>query len=88
MLNGNMGEKVPGNLTKIHNDLEKLWSIVSEQPNISKGNKAAIKSLYSELVRSVADSGTSQSQVLFNMPGREDMMRFIYREGQTLVQWH
>eukprot|EP01117_Protostelium_nocturnum_P000846 TRINITY_DN1109_c0_g1_i4.p1 TRINITY_DN1109_c0_g1~~TRINITY_DN1109_c0_g1_i4.p1 ORF type:complete len:3931 (+),score=1672.78 TRINITY_DN1109_c0_g1_i4:607-12399(+) len=41
------------NLEKINSDLNKLWKLVSQQPQISRGNKSAIKSLYGEVVKSL-----------------------------------
>ncbi len=41
------------NLDKVQSDISKLWRLVNSQPSISKGQKAAIKSLYGDVIRSL-----------------------------------
>lgn len=44
------------NLDKVQSDVAKLWRLVNNQPGISKSQKAAIKSLYGDVVRSLGRS--------------------------------
>lgn len=44
------------NLDKVQSDVAKLWRLVNNQPSISKSQKAAIKSLYRDVVRSLGRS--------------------------------
>lgn len=44
------------NLDKVQSDVSKLWKLVNDQPSISSGQKAAIKSLYGEVLRSLGHS--------------------------------
>ncbi|WVQ81977.1 hypothetical protein IAT38_004104 [Cryptococcus sp. DSM 104549] len=48
------GEVEPAvNLDKVQSDIEKLWELVNSQPAITPAQKAAIKSMYSEVVKSL-----------------------------------
>lgn len=50
------------NLDKVQADVEKLWRLVNSQPAISKSQKAAIKSMYGEVVRSLGRSAEPRSR--------------------------
>jgi fatty acid synthase subunit alpha len=50
------------NLDKVQTDVAKLWRLVNNQPSISKNQKAAIKSLYGEVVRSLGRSAEPSSR--------------------------
>ncbi|KAL1413365.1 fatty acid synthase alpha subunit Lsd1 [Vanrija albida] len=41
------------NLEKVQTDIEKLWELVNAQPSITPAQKAAIRSMYSEVVKSL-----------------------------------
>ena len=46
------------NLDKVSSDIEKLWELVNSQPTITPAQKAAIKSMYGEVIKSLGSSGT------------------------------
>ncbi|ODN92793.1 hypothetical protein L198_05588 [Cryptococcus wingfieldii CBS 7118] len=51
------GEVEPAvNLDKVQSDIEKLWELVNSQPSITPAQKSAIKSMYSEVVKSLGHS--------------------------------
>ncbi|RXK40210.1 hypothetical protein M231_02484 [Tremella mesenterica] len=43
------------NLDKVQSDIEKLWELVNSQPSITPAQKSAIKSMYSEVVKSLGN---------------------------------
>lgn len=45
--------EVAHNLEKAQSDIDKLWELVNAQPSITPAQKAAIKSMYSEVVKSL-----------------------------------
>ncbi|WVO17734.1 hypothetical protein L204_105432 [Cryptococcus depauperatus] len=47
------------NLDKVQSDIEKLWDLVNSQPSITPAQKSAIKSMYSEVVKSLGQSSGS-----------------------------
>ncbi|OXG24315.1 fatty acid synthase subunit alpha [Cryptococcus neoformans Ze90-1] len=54
------GEVEPAvNLEKVQSDIEKLWDLVNSQPSITAAQKSAIKSMYSEVIKSLGQSSGS-----------------------------
>lgn len=58
---GKISESAKVNLEKVQSDVSKLYKLVKAQPQISRGNKAAIKSLYGEVVRNLAKSDSTRA---------------------------
>ncbi|RSH78623.1 3-oxoacyl-[acyl-carrier-protein] synthase [Apiotrichum porosum] len=53
------GEVQPSvNLEKVQSDIDKLWELVNAQPSITPAQKAAIKSMYGEVIKTLG-SGAS-----------------------------
>ncbi|WVR07425.1 hypothetical protein IAU60_004466 [Kwoniella sp. DSM 27419] len=51
------GEVEPAvNLDKVQSDIDKLWELVNSQPSITPAQKAAIKSMYGEVIKSLGHS--------------------------------
>jgi len=83
-------------LTKIQSDLDKLWNIVSTQPNISRGNKAAIKSLYGEVLRSfkrptrhyrsISNDKEERSPITLQLK-KQEQLPYIYIKRQIAGEW-
>lgn len=44
------------NLDKVQSDIDKLWELVNSQPSITPAQKAAIKSMYGEVIKSLGHS--------------------------------
>jgi fatty acid synthase subunit alpha len=56
------GEVEPGvNLDKVQSDIDKLWELVNNQPTITPAQKAAIKSMYGEVIKSLGQSASPTS---------------------------
>ena len=56
------GEVEPAvNLDKVQNDIDKLWELVNSQPSITPAQKAAIKSMYGEVIKSLGHSESAIS---------------------------
>ncbi|ORY35430.1 fatty-acid synthase complex protein [Naematelia encephala] len=56
------GEVEPAvNLDKAQSDIDKLWDLVNSQPSITPAQKAAIKSMYSEVIKSLGHPGSSST---------------------------
>ncbi|KAL7423471.1 fatty acid synthase alpha subunit Lsd1 [Cryptotrichosporon argae] len=49
------------NLEKVQSDIEKLWDLVNSQPSITPAQKAAIKSMYGEVIKSLGQSAVASS---------------------------
>ena len=47
------------NLDKVQSDIDKLWELVNSQPSITPSQKAAIKSMYGEVIKSLGLSADS-----------------------------
>ncbi|KAH6634613.1 hypothetical protein B0J18DRAFT_376636 [Chaetomium sp. MPI-SDFR-AT-0129] len=56
-----------GNRTKVQNDLSKLYKMIKQQYKFSKGSQHEIKSLYSDVIRSLA---MNESQIIPKDNGR------------------
>lgn len=58
------GEVEPSvNLDKVQSDIEKLWDLVNSQPSITPAQKAAIKSMYAEVVKSLGHTLPATSPI-------------------------
>ncbi|BEI89755.1 uncharacterized protein CcaverHIS019_0211170 [Cutaneotrichosporon cavernicola] len=51
------------NLEKVQSDIEKLWELVNAQPSITPAQKAAIKSMYGEVVKSLGQQAEADDPV-------------------------
>ena len=49
------------NLDKVQSDIDKLWELVNSQPSITPAQKAAIKSMYGEVIKSLGHSDSAIS---------------------------
>lgn len=56
------------NLDKVQSDLDKLWELVNSQPTITPAQKAAIKSMYGEVIKSLGQSSPEAPKPL-ELPG-------------------
>ncbi|KAL2165066.1 hypothetical protein VTH06DRAFT_362 [Thermothelomyces fergusii] len=56
-----------GNRTKIQNDLSRIYKLIRQQYKFSKGSQHEIKSLYTEVIRSL---GMNESQIIPKENGR------------------
>ncbi|EAQ87332.1 conserved hypothetical protein [Chaetomium globosum CBS 148.51] len=56
-----------GNRTKVQNDLSKIYKLIRQQYKFSKGSQHEIKSLYSDVIRSL---GMNESQIIPKENGR------------------
>ncbi|KAK4149606.1 fatty acid synthase subunit alpha [Chaetomidium leptoderma] len=56
-----------GNRTKVQNDLSKIYKLIKQQYKFSKGSQHEIKSLYSDIIRSL---GMNESQIIPKDNGR------------------
>ncbi|AEO60709.1 hypothetical protein MYCTH_2310232 [Thermothelomyces thermophilus ATCC 42464] len=56
-----------GNRTKVQNDLSRIYKLIRQQYKFSKGSQHEIKSLYSEVIRSL---GMNESQIIPKENGR------------------
>jgi fatty acid synthase subunit alpha len=56
-----------GNRTKVQNDLSKIYKLIKQQYKFSKGSQHEIKSLYSDVIRSL---GMNESQIIPKDNGR------------------
>ncbi|CAK9782775.1 thiolase-like protein [Cutaneotrichosporon oleaginosum] len=69
------------NLEKVQADIEKLWDLVNAQPSITPAQKAAIKSMYGEVVKSLgqqaeADDPVTRARNAADKP-RRDSSQFL-----------
>lgn len=63
------GEVQPGvNLDKAQSDIDQLWELVNSQPSITPAQKAAIRSMYGEIIKSLGHSSLSPPSGGFESP--------------------
>lgn len=66
------GEVEPSiNLEKVQSDIDKLWDLINSQPSITPAQKAAIKAMYAEVVKSLGhpEAAVSPSETTFEAAG-------------------
>ena len=57
------------NLDKVQSDIDKLWELVNSQPAITPAQKAAIKSMYGEVIKSLGHSDSAISPSAATLEG-------------------
>nr|XP_019006796.1 fatty acid synthase subunit alpha [Kwoniella mangroviensis CBS 8507]OCF70257.1 fatty acid synthase subunit alpha [Kwoniella mangroviensis CBS 8507] len=64
------GEVEPAvNLDKVQSDIDKLWELVSSQPSITPAQKAAIKSMYGEVIKSLGKDAVVENPAVARTKG-------------------
>ncbi|WRT68298.1 uncharacterized protein IL334_005274 [Kwoniella shivajii] len=64
------GEVEPAvNLDKVQSDIDKLWELVNSQPSITPAQKAAIKSMYGEVVKSLGKDAVIENPAVTRTKG-------------------
>ncbi|WWC71664.1 uncharacterized protein I206_105622 [Kwoniella pini CBS 10737] len=64
------GEVEPAvNLDKVQNDIDKLWELVNSQPSITPAQKAAIKSMYGEVIKSLGKDAIVENPAVARTKG-------------------
>ncbi|WVQ99902.1 hypothetical protein IAU59_007045 [Kwoniella sp. CBS 9459] len=57
------------NLDKVQSDIDKLWELVNNQPSITPAQKAAIRSMYGEVIKSLGHSNELENPALARTKG-------------------